>query len=245
MNKLKLLLLCFSLIGIIQAQEIQLFVKSGVINVSGKTVIAGKIASISQKNDWVRTEINALVLAKKNNYVIELEPGTQLRFQEIDKKFKKRKSAFGSFLEIALNQTQNKQNIGAAIRSVEPDPWLFIPMDSCVVISDSIRLIIGNEGAQIVGDVRLYKSGSLDTLILKELELVTPSPGFYYWDYVLRNNGQSMRFLNYFLVPENEDKEVIRNNLNEYKRSIKNFSQEMQSVLLDEYFRLNKIYSSI
>ena len=73
-------------------------------------------------------------------------------------------------------------------------------------------------------------------------KIVLKTPGEYFWDYQLYYSGIKKHFLNYFIIPELKDRNALRNEFDNYRKSILFFSTEMQDQLMYEYRHLKKVY---
>lgn len=230
------------------SQEIRLLVKKGIITYNNKVIKPSDGIIIIQSPASVKVNPGALVFAKKNAVIQELLSGREYKYEELKKMFGGSKGFTKSYLSVLTSQDYSiKVQYGKSIRGKEDDPLWYTPIDSATILSDSVTLTTGGKTSTLLTDIQLFGTGIKDTIYLSKenrmYKIKTPLPGSYYWNY--DSEYITIRsFKNYFIVPTAEKKEILRKAFQEYLDTIRNFSEEMQAYLIEEYCYLQKIHIS-
>jgi hypothetical protein len=227
------------------AQDIDLVVKKGTVEVSSQIVNAGQIKTL-KSGDIVKPQSSALYFITNKSEIIEPPKKSEHKYDELKKMFKQKQSFTKAFTSVLLNQNYAvKKTSGSSSRGAETeDPLSYFPNDSVKILSDFIVLKVGNSSSKLLSDIQLFKENSKDTISLSKNSLThkikCPAvPGNYFWKYTL----SKYVFQNNFYVPDAAEKKKLLAAYNEYKKSIEVFSKEMQQQLLQEYYNINKIYA--
>ena len=229
------------------AQDIDLVVKKGTVEVSSQIVNAGQIKTL-KSGDIVKPHSSALFFITNKSEIVEPPKKSEHKYDELKKMFKQKQSFTKAFSSVLLNQNYAvKKNSGSTSRGTGDEVALeYSPKDSVIIISDSIILNAGNYPSKLLSDIKLYRELGKDTIILLKDKLthkiICPSEaGKYIWEYTIQFKMQKGTGQNYFYVPYAKEKKKLLMAYNEYKKSIEVFSKEMQDQLIEEYCELNKI----
>ena len=125
------------------------------------------------------------------------------------------------------NYTESRKRYGSvdrALDSEKPGDYYY-PLDSMWVISDSVKLEIGNRKTLFMSPLQLrtpsgeaiaLQRGEQNFVIVGKLE-----PGEYHWGCEIELDGELLEFDNVFYVP---DRKTSKRSKNELKKFTKNFS---------------------
>jgi hypothetical protein len=245
-NLIILALICF---GLQQAygQNLDVYVKLGSVELEGNKHTAGNILHLKPNQDLL-VHPGAICILKNETNIKELPPGRKYTFDELQKTLQSSKSFSKYFIQtITTNQIIQNKNPGITMRGNPSDPYEFSPADSTIILSDSIRLSLGHPPLSLNSPIRLYKIGAADTLFLQnnglEYHIETPNePGSYIWNYHLKLGSITGLATNLFIVPDEKQRSIYLSDLNSYTESIAPFSNDLKTILLNEYYSLKKIY---
>lgn len=241
-----LLSLCF--VTSLYSQSYSLIVKQGAVLVEGELIEPGRLVVIDTAADIYVTDLS-LVLVKHNNTITELTSGRHYTYAELGNEFEEGQSFIADFLDMLLDQdfTPPDEHGISTRGSSERDKGYYSPLDSLIVVSDSIEFVIGNSETKVVSPLKIWRDGTSDTTILNAnkgtLTLAVPyEPGYYFWSYRVRSGNQESTFENVFIVPAQASKEMSKSNILAYQDQIKDFSEEMYDFLLSAYLHKNQLY---
>lgn len=228
------------------SQELAIYVKKGSVVISDKTIYTGSISKI-KSTDVIEVNKLSLVILKKANQIVELKSEKKYNYNNLIGLFSKKKSFSKVFSDVVFSpQMKSKSSAGITTRGTSEDPFNYFPDDSLSVLGDSINIIAGFNQSKLLSNIRLYGTGINDTIVLsKEFlkhKIQTPSAGTYYWEYEITHKSVTAKAKNVFIVPDKTKKLQLLQDLNEFINQLKGFSKEMQDLLLEEYYILNKIF---
>jgi hypothetical protein len=239
--------LLFHLWGNLKAQGFDLLVKKGAVNISSKLINQGGRYRINV-GDVIIPQKYSLLLVTNGKEIYEISGVKEMVFNDIKKLFKGKNSFSESFLKVILNQNISpEKNSGETSRgSVSVDLWNFYPPDSVIILSDSIKFIVGDINSNLVTDIVLYRTNSKDTIYLNKKSnnhfVKTPDyPGRYEWIYKLQNKKEVNSFLNFFIVPNESEKKLYLNDFKIFLEGLEKFSDQMKHILIQDYLDLNNI----
>jgi len=246
----KIVLLLFSLVctTILYSQSYLLIVKQGSVLIEDELIEPGRLIIIDTVADLYVID-PSLVLVKHNNTIRELRSGRHYSVTEIANEFEDGLSFTTDFLDMLLDQdfTPPDEHGISTRGSNEREKWYYSPLDSLIVVSDSIEFVIGNSETKVVSPLKIWRDGTSDTTVLnankRTLTLAVPyEPGYYFWSYRVRSGYQESTFENIFIVPLQASKEMYKRNILAYQDQIKDFSEEMYDFLLSAYLHKNQLY---
>lgn len=239
--------LLFHLWGNLNAQGFDLLVKKGAVNISSKLINQGGRYRINV-GDVIIPQKYSLLLVTNGKEIYEISGVKEMVFNDIKKLFKGKSSFSESFLKVILNQNKSpEKNSGETSRgSVSLDLWNFYPPDSVIILSDSIKFIVGDINCNLVTDIVLYRTNSKDTIYLNKKSnnhfvKLPDYPGKYEWMYKLQNKKEVNSFLNFFIVPNESEKKLYLNDYKIFLEGLEKFSDQMKHILIQEYLDLNNI----
>lgn len=242
--------------SILNAQQIDLVVKRGGVYINNKMYNEGDEIIKVSKNDSVKTRKNTWAIAKDaKNRMYELERNKKYSFVQIESKLNKQPQTVihSSVKDIVFggNFIQKSVDIGGTSRGIEEntESIYYWPDDYSQVLSKTISLVIGDENTKLITPITVINQ---DTKEEKKIELndnkfvlENLNPGNYTWSYTIsyqmNNQNKTVKFKNYFTIPNSIEKEKINNNIQKFKNDIAGFSEEMQKILLEDYLKMNKI----
>ncbi len=247
------------LTNICTAQDIYLKVKKGSAKLN-ETLKYDSSPAFKIKNiDKVTVSNSSLVIATKTDQIFEVPPGNY-SYDDINKLAgKRRKSNNGDLFNVIFTTSMQNSMLqsGSSTRGTERIPDFYSPSDDPIlfVLEDSLLLEIGNKHTKILGDIEVSKTGETVFVYkgkpdnLKVL-LTNLTEGEYKWSYSIKYPGvESSDFVNTFFIPSAADKKQM---LKEYRqftdyllqlKSQNKFSEEMMTLLLEEYKMEKKIYT--
>ena len=99
---------------------------------------------------------------------------------------------------------------------IEKSQTYFFPLDSMLVLSDSVILEVGNSKTSFLSPIKIQDPKGerieVDTKNSNFIILDNLEPGIYYWGCIILLDGdEDYEYNNYFIVPKNEErKELLR-----------------------------------
>lgn len=245
--RILLYFLLFQLCSNLKAQSFEILVKKGAVNISSRLINQGEKYSLNV-GDVVIPQKNSLLLVTNGKEIFEISGVKEILFNDIKKLFKGKNSFSESFIKVILNQVKSPEQYSGETRrgSFSADLWNFYPLDSAIILSDSINFIVGNVRSILLTDIILYRTNSKDTIYLSKKSnkhfVETPKiAGIYEWKYKLQNNKEINSFTNFFIVPPENEKKLLKNNFNIFLNHLENFSHQMKQILIQDYLDMNNI----
>lgn len=236
--------LCFLTTSFLLGQnKISIIVKKGRVNLSHKVIKSGQI-EIFKIDDTLKVFAYSLVFVKKNKKIVELATNKKFSYKEISSLFSKSKTSFTEdFINILMSQKyQIQEKSGSTSRGID-DGWEYLPNDSCTTLNNFLHLSINESKNKLTSEIKLFLKGEKDTIILKPSELTKgiklDKPGEYHWVYTTEKGFYD----NNFFIPHSEEQQQLKEAFLNFKKSILNFSPEMQEQLLQEYLYINKLFN--
>ena len=220
-----------------------LVVKKGVVTLSSKKIKSGQI-EILKNTDTIKLSPASLVFVTNNKKLIELSPSKTYAPKEIVKLFASSKTSFNDdFIKLIMNQKYHIEvKVGSTSRGLEEN-WDYLPNDSFKSLENKVFLKVNQNSNKLTTDVKLYKIGDQDTIYVKASELYNgiklDKPGEYHWVYTTEKDFYD----NNFFIPHSEEQQQLKEAFLNFKKSILNFSTEIQEQLLQEYLYINKLFN--
>ena len=234
------------LVASTQAQSVKVVVRKGSVEVSGRGVGMGSNTEL-KRQDKIKIQANSLVLAIRGNRCQELRGPRTYSYLELEQILLKAKSYPPSALALMARPSKaatDKTQLNRGNSKV--DLWAFAPGDSVSILSDSIWFRVGNTDSRLLSDIKIFRSGSKDTMFLPKSSLnhAIPllAPGTYYWTYVLDNYSLKDEFLNVFTVPDPAIRKGLHADFQNFQDLMAGFSPKMKEELLAEYIHSQKLY---
>lgn len=243
---------------VMTGQDIIVKVKRGAAEL-GKQNLVESTASVTMKStDVLNILPNALVIARQDIIMIELPAGKEHSYSSILSMLKKKKqAASGTVSTIAFKDPILKTNHtplkGSSTRGQgeEEKPDFYYPYDNMLVYDSPIVFFIGTNDTKISSKVVLKNTATNEIYYNATPEhdhfTVAHLPeGDYEWTYSIKyysvTEEVSDEFKNVFKVPSDNEKKELAKKVESYKKELKDFSADMQHLLLLEYCVENGIY---
>jgi hypothetical protein len=142
-----------------------------------------------------------------------------------------------------LNQKYHiEDKVGSTSRGAEEN-WEYFPKDGYKSLENTVFLKVNQNSNRLSSNIKIFKLGDIDTIVLKETELSIginiQKPGEYHWVYT----AEKGMYDNNFIIPSSEEQQKLKEALANFKKSILKFSPEMQEHLIQEYIYLNKLFN--
>lgn len=245
MEKRSLILIIFICIStfLLSQNKKMLIVKKGIVSLSEKKIKSGQI-ELLKNTDTIKVLPASLVFITNNKKIVELKPNKTYTPKEIRKLFVLTKISFNDdFINIIMNQKYHiEDKVGSTSRGAEEN-WDYFPNDGFKALENTVYLKVNENTNKLSTDIKLYRLGEHDTLTLKVSDLPNgiklEKPGEYHWVYTTEKGIYD----NNFFIPPIEEQKQLKEALSNFKKSILNFSPEMQEQLLKEYFYENRLYN--
>ena len=245
MEKRNLILSIFICISsfLCSQSEKMLIVKKGIASLSSKKVKSGHI-EILKSTDTIKVSPASLVFITNNKKIVELKPNKTYTPKEIRKLFVASKISFNDdFINVIMNQKYHiEDKVGSTSRGAEEN-WEYLPNDGFKSLENTVSLKINQNLNKLTTDVKLYKLGDKDTIVIKTTELYSgiklDKPGEFHWVYTTEKGIYD----NNFFIPPSEEQQQLKEAFLNFKKSILNFSPAMQEQLIQEYLFVNKLFN--
>jgi hypothetical protein len=256
MNFTKLLFLIFISITSSQifAQAILIKVKKGTAMLGAQMITDASKSTELKSTDFVEVKSGALLIARQDVTVVELSTAKKYTYKDIASliKSKKEKNS-GGFVDVAfgdpIQKNGNNLEKGATSRGTSGFDHYY-PQDNSKVSEPKIVFIVGNHQTKMESNIVLKNISSgkvyFDGIPTdNKFELANLPPGNYEWGYVISNKhhkAENLEFLNVFSVVAEKEAAEINKQIENYRKDLKQFSPELQKILLEEYCDTNHFY---
>jgi hypothetical protein len=257
------LFILFIIPTVLTAQDIIVKVKQGSAKLGSQNLLESTASVTMKSTDVLDILPRALVIARQDVIMIELPSGKEHSYSSILAMLKKKKqAASGTVSTIAFKDPILKANPtplkGSSTRgNGEGDkPNFYYPYDNMLVYDSPIVFFIGTISTVISSKVVLKNTATNEIYYnaIPDPELnhftVTHLPeGDYEWTYSIKyyNLAEEVSedFKNIFKVPSENEKKELAKKVESFKKELKDFSPEMQHLLLLEYCVENGIYHKL
>ena len=241
-----ILLQIFIAVNTLVAQNLQLYIKKGTVLKNGSLLHAGSVTEIQPK-DEVSVSLHSLAFILNKNKMAELAPGKTYKLDELRLLTQNKAGYSKAFINILTNQDySHKPKSGISMRDDSAkDLWYYWPADSCTVLDGKVHFIAGTDECRFLSKIVVEGPNYLDsiTTIEKKFEYSwnCPHPGMYLWTYQMQCKGVSKTYKNVFNIPDKAKRTAIMKDMENYRNSLSDFSEEMQAHLIKEFQSLNRI----
>lgn len=231
------------------AVEILVFSAEGDIKISrNKTMIPCKRAEKILPVDIINLKKGTVTLVDRNLKRVSLEKKGKYSYMQIVKQFSFANASLENrFLILVLDKMNHKTepvSYGGGV--VRGTPNTMLPMDSVIILSDSIRFVFSNprklKFTFFLSDEEhhiLFSKEITDSLlVLKKQNAGWWKPGAYFWEAGTGNvQGTAEKT---FFIPQNDDRAGFINDYYRLKNAFPAFSLKTRNQLIDEILTLNR-----
>jgi hypothetical protein len=154
------------------------------------------------------------------------------------------------YSQMKINEGSEGTVVGAVNRG--QFDWmnlLFSPVDSALILSDTLELVWGNGANRLVGNLVIINETSKDLIYNSipegsRLLLRYLSPGRYSWRYGLVEKGKSkvINYHNEFFIPSVEQKQIFLSDYEDFIKEISDLGPEVKTQLISHYLSQNRYY---
>ena len=246
------LLFCSFLVNAQSNQELLFFNSSGYVQlVRGDTMIKNIQGEKFLQNDLLRIISGDATIINLNNKRITIKKSGNYKYDDILALMQHAESSLSNkyFVYVWDKMSDHKKNVNQPGGVIRGDGFTTSPMDSIIVLADTIRFCIINESD---GDFNLIIKSDDHKIIaqypirnnvsLNIHDINGGKPGKYYWEVEFPfGRGPDAK---YFIIP---DRNIYDKKINEYKEALLSFSvfdDKLRNLLIEEYMKYNKIYSN-
>ncbi|MDA9206941.1 hypothetical protein N9O41_01255 [Crocinitomicaceae bacterium] len=129
---------------------------------------------------------------------------------------------------------------------IEKSATYFFPLDSMLVLSDSVVLEIGNSKTSFLSPIKIQdpkgellkiSTESLNYLVLRNLE-----PGDYHWSCRILVDEDEIEFQNYFKVPSQNERTDLLDSRDVFQGLISSFDESVRAFLMDSWLESRSYY---
>jgi hypothetical protein len=228
------------------AQDITLYVKKGSVAVNQQLLKAGDKQVLNKSNE-VTVHSGSLALVGRGGSFVEIPQNRAFNFVQLTELLPKKSGFSKAFVDVVTDQKYSKKkSAGVVTRGDIDEAASYSPMDSLIVLSDSIRLSIGGSSLKLSSDIKLYEKFKSDTIVLSRGSnthiIACPAPGEYEWKYHFSRQGKIVSYNNYFVSPDQNMKKDLLKAMKKFQDNLGSFSEDMRALLLDEYCAEHRIY---
>jgi hypothetical protein len=154
-----------------------------------------------------------------------------------------------TYAEMQKTQSSKGSVIGAATRGEDKSVFFFLPGDSLLIISDTLRLRwSSSEYFRLLNKLVVVNITSRDTIYNdypndSNILLRNLKPGEYNWTGRFKAiDGRNISMINIFFVPSDSIKKNLQSDLAEFSTTISFFSPEMRESLYYDFLNKKRIY---
>ncbi|RLD43998.1 MAG: hypothetical protein DRI86_08580 [Bacteroidetes bacterium] len=247
---LSVLLFCSFVVNAQSNQELLFFNSNGYVQlVREDTIIKNIQGEKFLQNDLLRIISGDATIINLNNKRVTIEKSGNYNYNDVLALMQHTESSLSNkyFVYVWDKMSDHKKNINKPGGVIRGDGFITFPMDSVIILSDTVRFCINNESG---GDYQLIIKSDNHNIIkqnpigenitLNIRDINEGKPGKYYWEIKIPFGKPPAK--KYFIIPNEKTKNEM---LAEYKKNISEFSSfniEMRELLTKEYITQNKIY---
>jgi len=236
-------------------------VKLGKAEIGRQSLIESSASVVLKSTDVLNIHPNALVIARQDLIMVELPHGKEHSYNSILAMLKKKKQAAnGTVTTVAFKDPILKAHPtplkGSSTRGTDDEnkPNFYYPYDHMLVYDAHIDFFIGGADTKIISEVVLKNTKTneiyFDAIPTENSFKIANLPeGTYQWTYSIKYYNAieevSEDFQNIFQVPSEKEKKELATKVEAFKKELKDFSAQMQKVLLLEYCVENGIYHKL
>lgn len=255
------LFILFIIPAVLPAQDILVKVKRGTAKIGSQNLVESTASVTMKSTDVLNVLPNALVIARQDVVMIELPSNKEYSYNSILAMLKKKKQAANETVStmafkdpiLKTNHTPLKGSSTRGDEDVE-QPNFYYPYDNMLVYDHALGFFIGTNDTKISSNIVLKNTKTNEIHYNAKPEsghfVVSHLPeGDYEWTYTIKyysvTEEVSENFKNTFKVPSENEKKELAKKVEAFKKELKDFSPEMQYLLLLEYCVENNIYHKL
>ena len=227
----------------------KVFVNQGSVTVNNRFKFpAGETFDI-RPNLQISLNANSIITCKRGDKISAHSGVKIMTYEEVMSVLDQSKVITDSYFEnmFSGNYKLNKEAYGSVGRDLgnERQANYYYPIDSMIVITDSVILEIGNSKTQLLGQFT-FEMPNGDTFKIapnkNSIKVAAVNPGEHHWGCDMILDGEEFEFDNIFFVPDLETKKRIRKEYQSFQSGLIGMDKIARQYLLKSWLNERSYY---